>query len=414
VAVPLVYDYKVRDQQGQLVEGALEGDSIDLIARRLREMGYLPVSVKPRAKRGFKWNWNIQIPGLTRIKTSELAVATRQLASMVDSGLSLVRALDVMVSQVENIQLAGIFREVQTDVGRGLALHQALSRHPKVFDNLYVSMVQAGEAGGTLDMVLVQLATLLEKKAAIIRRVRSAMTYPAVVATVMIVIFLAMITFIVPIFKKIFASLGGAKLPLPTRIVLKISSILLSPWALLVLAVIIVAILIFLRWKRTLSGRRAWDGFKLRFPVFGPLMHKVAISRFASSFASLLASGVPMLQSLDMTAEASGNQAVADVLIEAKEAVRQGRSIAEPFARHDGLIPNLVTQMVEVGERAGSLDAMLLKVAEFYDQEVEETVNSLSSLLEPMLTVVMGIMVGVMVVSLYLPMFDYVKHVPTS
>ena len=410
----LTFDYKVRDQKGQLVEGALDGDSIDLVVRRLREMGYLPVSVKPRSKTQMNLKGDLNIPGLTdRVKLGDLAVATRQLSSMVDSGLSLVRSLSVMVSQVENKQLAKVFNEVRLDAEQGLPFSQALARHPKVFDNLYIAMVQAGETAGTLDTVLGQLATAMEKRAAINRRVKSAMTYPAVVASVMVVILTAMIVFIVPIFKKIFASLGGAKLPLPTRMVIAVSHTIASIWGLLVVAVIIALIVAFVKWKNG-PGKRTWDRFKLKFPVFGPLMHKVAMSRFSSSFASLVASGVPILQSLDITSDTAGNQVVADVLQEAKEAVRQGRSIAEPFAHHPEVIPNLVTQMVEVGEKAGSLDAMLMKVSEFYDGEVEATVNSLASLLEPLMTVVMGALIGVVVVSLYLPMFDYVKHVPTS
>ncbi len=410
----LTFDYKVRDQKGQLVEGALDGDSVDLVVRRLREMGYLPVSVKPRSKTQVNLKADLNIPGITdRVKLSVLATATRQLSSMVDSGLSLVRALSVMVTQVENKQLAKVFNEVRMDAEQGLPFSQALSKHPKIFDDLYIAMVRAGETAGTLDVVLGQLATTMENRASINRKVKSAMTYPAVVGTVMLVIITAMIVFIVPIFKKIFASLGGAKLPTPTLIVIDISDTIASIWGLLVLAVIIVLIIVFVKWKNG-PGKRTWDGFKLRFPVFGPLMHKVAMSRFSSSFASLVGSGVPILQSLDITSDTAGNQVVADVLQEAKEAVRQGRSIAEPFAKHEDVIPNLVTQMVEVGEKAGSLEAMLMKVAEFYDGEVEVTVNSLASLLEPMMTVVMGAMVGVMVVSLYLPMFDYVKHVPTS
>ena len=409
----LTFDYKVRDQKGQLVEGALDGDSIDLVVRRLREMGYLPVSVKPRSKTQINLKGDLNIPGLTdRVKLGDLAVATRQLSSMVDSGLSLVRSLSVMVSQVENKQLAKVFNEVRLDAEQGLPFSQALAKHPKVFDDLYIAMVQAGETAGTLDTVLGQLSTTMEKRAAINRRVKSAMTYPAVVGTMMVVILTAMIVFIVPIFKKIFSSLGGAKLPLPTRIVISISNTIASIWGLLVVAVIIALIVAFVKWKNG-PGKRTWDGFKLKFPVFGPLMHKVAMSRFSSSFAALVGSGVPILQSLDITSETSGNQVVADVLQEAKEAVRQGRSIAEPFAKHEEVIPNLVTQMVEVGEKAGSLEAMLMKVSEFYDGEVEATVNSLASLLEPLMTVLMGAIVGVMVVSLYLPMFDYVKHVPS-
>ncbi len=410
----LTFEYKVRDQAGKVIEGSLDGDSVGLVVRRLREQGYLPISVKPRTKRELALKADIAIPGLDRIKGAEIAMATRQLASMVQSGLPLVRALTVMTSQIENKKLAKVFEEVRLDAESGTPFSRALAKHPKVFDHLFTSMIQAAEAAGTLDVVLPSLASTIEKKVAINRKIKSAMTYPAVVLCVMIIIFLAMLVFIVPVFKKIFASLGGAKLPAPTLAVLKISSIIASLWSLVIIAVIIGLIIGFVKWKASDSGRRVWDRLKLHFPVFGPLMHKVSMTRFTSSLAALVASGVPMLQSLDIVSDTSGNQIVADVLQEAKEAVRQGRALAEPLGRHPEVIPFLVTQMVDVGEQTGALDAMLLKVAQFYDEEVEATVNSLSSLLEPLLTVVMGIMVGLMVVSLYLPMFKYVQHVPTQ
>jgi type IV pilus assembly protein PilC len=239
------------------------------------------------------------------------------------------------------------------------------------------------------------------------------MTYPAVVFSVMLIIFAAMIIFIVPVFGKLFSTLGG-KLPLPTRIVIGVSKIVTSPWVLVVIAVIIGSIVGLRKWIATEEGRRRWDKLILKPPVFGPLFHKVSLARTTGTLASLVSSGVPILESLDIAAETAGNRTVGDVLLEAKKGVREGRPLADPLREHEDIIPPLVVQMIEVGEQTGALDGMLKKVGEFYDQEVEVTVNNLTSLLEPMLTVCMGVMVGAMVISLYLPMFDYIKLVPTG
>ncbi|MCK4176543.1 type II secretion system F family protein [Aciditerrimonas ferrireducens] len=408
----LTFEYKVRDRQGNLVEGQLEADSMSLVVGKLREMGYLPISVKPRSRLSARTE--ITIPGLTnRVKLAELAVATRQLATMIDSGLSVVRSLAILATQVESKELARVLGEVRLEVERGSSLSAACAQHPKVFSHLFVTMVQAGEAGGSLDAVLQQLATTMEKQAALNRKIRSAMTYPAVVLSVMIVIFTALLVFVVPIFKRIFTQLH-ATLPGPTQAVLKISAIVTSPWVLVVLAVLALALVVFKRWIGTDRGRRAFDGFKLKPPVFGPLLHKVALARFAGTLSSLVAAGVPILESLDICSDTSGNQVVADALQAAKNGVREGRSLADCLKEHEAVVPSLVTQMVEVGEQTGALDAMLRKAADFYDQEVETTVANLTQLLEPMLTVIMGAGVGTMVICMYLPMFDYIKHVPTS
>jgi type IV pilus assembly protein PilC len=410
--VALTFEYKVRDRQGNLVEGQLEADSMSLVVGKLREMGYLPISVKPRSRLSARTE--ITIPGLTnRVKLAELAVATRQLATMIDSGLSVVRSLAILATQVESKELARVLGEVRLEVERGSSLSAACAQHPKVFSHLFVTMVQAGEAGGSLDAVLQQLATTMEKQAALNRKIRSAMTYPAVVLSVMIVIFTALLVFVVPIFKRIFTQLH-ATLPGPTQAVLKISAIVTSPWVLVVLGVLALALVVFKRWIGTDRGRRAFDGFKLKPPVFGPLLHKVALARFAGTLSSLVAAGVPILESLDICSDTSGNQVVADALQAAKNGVREGRSLADCLKEHEAVVPSLVTQMVEVGEQTGALDAMLRKAADFYDQEVETTVANLTQLLEPMLTVIMGAGVGTMVICMYLPMFDYIKHVPTS
>jgi type IV pilus assembly protein PilC len=410
----LTFEYKVRDHGGKLVEGQLEGDSLALVVGKLREMGYLPIAVTPKSKVDVSLKRDITIPGITnRVKLSETAVVTRQLATMVESGLSVVRALGILATQVENKELARVLGEVQLDVERGSSLSAACAKHPKVFSKLFVTMVQAGEAGGHLDTVLLDLSSTMEKQAELQRKIRGAMTYPVVVLSVMVIILLALLIFIVPIFQKLFKTLGG-KLPFPTRMVIKVSSTVLSPWALLILAVLVTGVALFRRWIKTDLGREKFDAFKLRPPVFGPLLHKVSLARFAHTFGSLVQAGVPILEALDIVSDTCGNRIVGDAILDTKAGVREGRSLAEMLRKHEETIPALVTQMVEVGEQTGQLDGMLHKVGQFYDGEVEQTVDNLTSLLEPILVVCMGIMVGTVVICMYLPMFDYIKLIPSS
>jgi type IV pilus assembly protein PilC len=268
-------------------------------------------------------------------------------------------------------------------------------------------MVRAGEVGGQLDTVLLKLSSTLESQVELRQKVRSAMAYPAIVMCAVIVIVTAMMIFIVPIFKHLFTSLNGT-LPLPTRIVIGISNIVASIWLLAVIATIIVVVVVMRRWIATPSGRRRWDAFKLRPPVFGPLAHKVALARFCTTFSSLLSAGVPVIEALDIVSLNAGNQIVADALIGAQEGVREGKNLSTILAQYP-VMPIMVTQMIETGEESGALDDMLEKVATFYDNEVNATVDSLTSILEPLIIVFMGACIGAIVVSLYLPMFDYVK-----
>jgi type IV pilus assembly protein PilC len=402
----LTFDYKVRDRAGQLIEGKLDGDSLPLVVGRLREMGYLPVTVKPAPKAGLKTE--IVIPGFTdKIKPKEVAVFSRQFATMVDSGLSISRSLAVLATQTENKYLAQKIHQIRDDVESGLALSAALAKHPKVFDHLYVSMIQAGEVGGSIDTVLKNTANQLEKQVELNRKVRGAMTYPIVVVGVIAVIFTVMMTVVVPVFKKLFKSLGG-KLPVPTQIIISISNVLLSWELIVVLAVVVAGVVGFRRWIKTESGRLKWDTFKLKPPVFGELARKAALARFAATLSSLLSAGVPAMAALDIVAAASGNMVVANATLKIKAAIREGRPFSDPM-RECEIFPTLVVQMVEVGEQTGTLDEMLERVAEFYMAEVDQTVDNLTSILEPFLIIIMGAVVGTIIISLYLPMFDYIK-----
>jgi type IV pilus assembly protein PilC len=402
----MTFDYKVRDQMGNLVEGKLDADSIPIVVTRLREMGYLPVSVVPAKGKGLKTE--IIIPGFSdRVKPKEVAVFTRQFATMVDSGLSISRSIAVLASQVENKHFSIILRHVHEDVESGTNLSAALAKYPKVFDNLYIAMVAAGEVGGSIDLVLKSVAQNLEKQVELKRKVKGAMTYPIIVVCVISVIVTVMMVVIVPIFKKLFASLGG-KLPLPTRIVITISNTLVSWRVILVILFLGVAVVMFRRWIKTEKGRRAWDRFKMKPPVFGPVTQKAGMSRFASTLSSLLSAGVPAMEALDITANASGNAILSDAVLEVKARVREGTSFAEPMSRLEVFSP-LMVQMVEVGEQTGALDDMLQRVSDFYMDEVDQTVDNLTSILEPFLVVVMGVVIGAIIISLYLPMFDYIK-----
>jgi type IV pilus assembly protein PilC len=406
--VSTTFDYKVRDRSGNLIEGTLDGDNLGLVVGRLRSMGYLPVSVTPASASALRFD--IVIPGVTdRIKNKDVAVFTRQFATMVDSGLSISRALSVLSAQIANKRFAQVIRDVRDGVEAGRSLSDALGQHPKVFDELYVSMVRAGELGGSIDVVLRSVATQLEKQVAIARKIRGAMTYPAVVVSVISLLFVVMMVFIVPVFKRLFVTLD-APLPTPTKIVIAVSNTLASWHAGIVVAAIVLVVVGWRRWIATQNGREKWDGWKLRPPIFGPLAHKAALARFAFTLSSLVSAGVPVLESLDIVGRATGNAVLAKATQEIKRAVREGRPFADPM-RANPVFPQLMVQMVEVGEQTGALDDMLGKAADYYQGEVDQTVDNLSSILEPLLVVVMGGMVGTVIVSLYLPMLTYIKYV---
>ncbi len=295
---------------------------------------------------------------------------------------------------------------MRNDVERGASLSAALAKHPKVFNRLYVSMVKSGEIGGVLDSVLLRLADTIEKQVELRRKIKSAMTYPAVVGALVLLIVTAMLLFIVPMFENLYNELGGT-LPPPTRVLLAISSVFRSLWY-VVLAVEIGGVFAFRKWITTDEGRRAWDSMKLKAPVFGKLVQKAALARFSRTLSALVRSGVPILEALDIVADTAGNHVVSIAVRDTQEGVKQGESIAGRLANHE-VFPPMVVQMMAVGEETGALDEMLDKIADFYDQEVEATVNALTSLIEPLLIVVMGIAVGGMVIALYLPMFNIIK-----
>jgi len=400
--MPQAYDYKVRDRTGTLVTGQMAGDSETLVLQRLREMGMTPVQVK-KASSGLKMEINLR-PG--RVKLKQIAVFCRQFATMVNSGLPILRALSILTDQTENKELAKVLVQARTDVENGSSLSAAMGKHPKAFNNLFISMIKAGETGGVLDDVLLSLADQIEKEVELRRQIKSAMTYPVVVVALVMLILGAMLLFVVPQFETIYKDLGG-QLPLPTRILLGVSSAFRNYWYIVALLAGIASFL-FRRYKRTDAGRARVDAAKIRIPVFGPLFHKVALARFSSTLAMLLRAGVPILQALDNVKETVNNQVIAAAVEDVKTSVREGESIAKPLAKHK-VFPPMVVQMLAVGEETGAVDTMLDKVAEFYNNEVTATVDALTSLIEPLLIAIIGGCVGAAVIALYMPMFNIIN-----
>jgi type IV pilus assembly protein PilC len=402
--MPATFAYKVRDREGRIVEGSLEADTSELVVNKLRSMGYVPVAIERADASALKKD--VKLPFGGKVKQKDVAVLSRQFATMINSGLSLIRALHILEEQTESEKLRETTKSVRTDVERGASLAQALSRHPKVFSRLYVAMVKAGETGGVLDRVLLSLASTIEKQVELKRKIKSAMTYPVAVFAIVIIIVTAMLLFVVPMFEELYSELGG-QLPLPTRLLLAVSGFV-GKFAPFIIVAEVLAAWGLRRWVATDKGRAVWDSLKLRIPVFGKLIHKTAITRFCRTLSVLLRSGVPVLESLEITSETVGNTVLARAVKDTQEAVKSGESIATPLAAHP-VFPPMVVQMLAVGEETGAVDDMLERVADFYDQEIEATVDALTSLLEPLLIVVMGSTVGGMVVALYMPMFNIIN-----
>jgi type IV pilus assembly protein PilC len=403
--MPATFAYKVRDQTGQVIEGSLEAEDQTLVVGKLRQMGYTPIAIEQQTSSSLKVD--VKIPGFgPKVKLKDVAVFSRQFATMIDSGLSLIRSLAILSDQTENEELSRVAATVRLDVERGASLSAALSRHPKVFNHLYIAMVKSGEAGGVLDAVLLRLADTIEKQVELRRKVRSAMTYPVVVLVICTVIATAMLLLIVPQFKAIYSDLGGT-LPLPTRILISVSDMMKKFFPVVVILGV-AGYFLFRRWARSPQGKPKWDAFKLRVPVFGGLTRKAALARFSRTLAALTRSGVSILEALDIVAETSGNEIVATAVRDTQSAVKRGDTLARPLEQHE-VFPPMVVQMISVGEETGALDEMLDKIADFYDQEVSATVDALTSLIEPMLICLMGIIVGGMIISLYMPMFNIIK-----
>ncbi|HEV7192626.1 MAG TPA: type II secretion system F family protein [Jatrophihabitantaceae bacterium] len=401
------YDFEVLDAKGKRAKGKVDATSESTAAAMLRQQGGTPLSI---VESGTGLKRDISIPGLgSRTTLKDLAIFSRQFATMASSGLSLLRSLAILEEQTAKPTLAKAIRDVRRDIEAGTSLSGAMAKHDKVFPRLMVSMINAGETGGFLDSALDRIAVNFEKDANLRAKIKSALTYPVIVIAFSIVMISGVLLFIVPIFEKMFKQLGG-KLPLPTQIMVTMS----HQMAWLVPVGIIAAVAGTAYFKRKLRDDYAWrlafDRFKLRVPVFGTLFTKIAISRFSRNLGTLLSVGVPVMQALDVVGATTGNAVIGEAMKDVQRSVRDGQPMSAPLVRHP-IFPPMVTQMMEVGEETGQVSSMLEKVADFYDHEVEAAAESLTAAIEPVMVVVMGGIIGTMVICLYLPMFTIYQHI---
>jgi type IV pilus assembly protein PilC len=396
-----VYTYSARTISGELKRDQIDVPNRDDVIAFLRAQKLIPVSVREKPK-----GLNMTIGG--RMKSRDLVIMTRQFATMINAGLPLVQALDILVKQSDNKMLQSSLEGVLHDVESGNTLADALRQHPKIFSHLYVNMVAAGETGGILDTILLRLSVFLEKTEALARKVKGAMIYPGVIGFVAGSAIVILLLFVIPTFQTMFQSFDQ-QLPLPTRIVIGMSAFLQSYWWAL-LAGSIGFVWLFRRWLATSNGRLLFDRVLLRVPILGTLARKSAVARFTRTLGTLLSSGVSILDGLEITAKTSGNRVIHDAIMNSRSSIAGGESISEPL-RQSGVFPPMVTQMINVGEETGDLDGMLSKVADFYDEEVDVAVESLLKAMEPAMIVILGTVVGGMIVAMYLPIFGIINTI---
>jgi type IV pilus assembly protein PilC len=401
------FAYKALDAKGAQANGTLDGDTKAAVAAALRNKGLTVLNID-EVKGGLRSKDLFE--SLQRVKAKDLTVFSRQFATMVNAGLAMLRCLYILEEQTENKKLARVLTQVRADVEAGISLSDAFAKHPDVFSRLYVSMVRAGEVGGILDEVLNRLATQLEKDDSIRRAVKSAMVYPVMIGSFAIIVLLGMVMFLIPIFAGMYKELDNAQLPALTRYMIFVSDLIRGYWFIVFPAVI--ALIWFLRrLKRTPKGQAAWDHLKLKVPMgIGEIVRKIAVARFSRTFGTLVSSGVPILQAIEITGKTSGNMVIEDAMEGVQANVKEGQSISEPLEKV-AVFPPMVTQMIAVGEETGSLDQMLQKIADFYEDEVNAAVKSLTSILEPILMLGVGGIVGVVVISMYLPIFNMMNIV---
>ena len=393
------FTYTARAFNGDLRTATIDASSRDDVIAQLRKQRLSVVKIDQDATKKV---------GRGAIKTRDVVIFTRQFSTMINSGLPLVQALTILAEQTDNKALAEVTKKVVFDVESGNTVADALSKHPRAFTNLYVNMVAAGEAGGILDTILMRLATFLEKNDALVRKVKGAMIYPAVIMSVAAVAIVVLLIFVIPVFESMFASVGQA-LPLPTRIVIGASRFLKAYWWMLG-AIIIVGAYLFKKYYASPNGKLVIDRLMLKMPVLGDVLRKSAVSRFTRTLGTLISSGVSILEGLEITAKTAGNRVIQDAIMSSRSSIAGGDTIAQPLQKSK-VFPPMVISMIAVGEQTGGLDEMLSKIADFYDEEVDAAVSNLLSLLEPIMIVFLGVVVGGMVVAMYLPIFDMINAV---
>jgi len=393
-----IFRYTGKNRAGTALKGEIEAADQGAALGVLRRQGVLSAAVKPKAR-----ELELKIPGLSKkIKEKDLVTFTRQFATMIDAGLPLVQCLEILGSQTDNKTFATVINKVRTDVETGSTFAEALRKHPKAFPELYVNMVAAGEAGGILDTILNRLAAYIEKTMALKKKVKSAMVYPSVVVTVAIAVVFLMLIFVIPTFEKMFQDFGGS-LPGITQTVIDASAFLQSYWW-LVLGLIAGLIAALKQYRRSEAGERQTDAMALKLPIVGILVRKVAVAKFTRTLGTLISSGVPILDGLEIVARTAGNKVIEEGILKTRQAISEGKTIAEPL-QQTKVFPPMVVQMIGVGESAGALDTMLSKIADFYDDEVDTAVGALSSMLEPFIMVFLGVVLGYIVIAMYLPIF---------
>jgi type IV pilus assembly protein PilC len=395
------YAFKALDLAGVSTRGELEADDKQQVASQLRGRGLIVLDIEEKKSAA---DVGDMLQRFKKVKAQELTVITRQLSTMVSSGMSLLRSLHVLEEQTKNEKLKETLTQVRKDVEAGISMSDALRKHPDVFNDLYIAMVEAGETGGILEETLQRVADQLEKDDSLRRQVKSAMMYPMLIGGFAVTVLLALVTFLVPVFEKIFKDFGG-DLPTITKVTVALSHLVTRQWY-LGLAIVVAVVVGFKKWKATDRGREQWDRFKLRVPwKIGDIVQKVALARFSRTFSALIAAGVPMLQAIEITGRTSGNKVIEGAMQEIRESVKGGGTISQPMRNEPVAFPSMVAQMVAVGEETGALETMLSKVADFYEDEVAAAVKALTSILEPLMIVVVGAIVGFIVISMYMPMF---------
>lgn len=402
MTVAMVFQWSGKTVRGTIESGEITAATREEVIALLRKRNIIATVVTEKTQKGIFDK--ISFGG--KVKDKDIVIFTRQFATMIDAGLPLVQALEILSSQVENKTLAKTLTQVKVDVESGATYADALKKHPRIFSELYVNMVAAGEAGGILDTILNRLATYIEKAMKLKKKVKGAMVYPAVVTSIAVLVIAIIMIFVVPTFAKMFAQLGGT-LPLPTRIIINLSNFIAGIGGLLVAGGVVAVGVFLVQFRRTEKGKFITDKILLKLPIFGVLLNKVAVAKFTRTLGTLVSSGVPILDGLDITAKTSGNKVIEYAIVEVRKGVVGGKTLAEPIMKAK-VFPPMVTHMIAVGESTGALDAMLAKIADFYDDEVDAAVSNLTAMMEPMLMVFLGGTVGFIVVAMYLPIFKLI------
>jgi len=393
-----IYKWEGKTAKGVIKKGEMEGPNEAAIRIHLRQQNIVPTKISTKGK-----EISFSLPYKKKVKQRSVAIFTRQLATMIDAGLPLVQSLEILSAQQEEKVFKNIIREIREDVEGGSTFAGALKKHPVTFNELYTNLVVAGEEGGILDTILTRLANYIEKSEALKKKVKSALIYPATIVGVAVIVVAILMIFVIPVFENLFKSSGQA-LPLPTLIVVTLSK-LIKKYVVIFIAAMILLVFLFRKYYQTENGKLVVDRLLLKVPVFGPLLRKVAVARFSRTLGTLVSSGVPILDGLSIVSRTSGNKTIEKAILNARASIREGETIAEPLNR-SGIFPPMVIQMISVGESTGALDSMLSKIADFYEDEVDIAVANLTSLLEPFLMIFLGVVIGGVVISMYLPIFS--------